>query len=599
MSLVTADRRRGSALVAGVATLALLVGCAPGMPETVLSGTSVSIGWHEQLTSMNASSAAGATVGNLDVAALTRGSFMQQTSTGLAQNPSFGTVRVLDQDPFEVRYDLADVQWSDSVPIDSTDLLVAWAAGSNALAPGDLDPATLVDDDGDVHVPADVPWFDSVTTGLAQSTELPTVDEQSRSITITYDTSVVDWRTALQVSVPAHVLGQIAFGIDDPMVAKRAVADALLHGSAAELAELAAAWNSGFTIEGGSDPSLLVSSGPYVIESTSESGVDLTVNTRYEAELTTAYEDLSLVRIQDGEDLAEVQQGVDVVQVSPGEASYDDVLDLELAGYGRQASNDGTLWSLTLRVDRGVFESEAARWSFLHAAPPGEMVSRAGGDWGYESTSFLLIPPGAPAQELATEESGFDQAYADAEPLEERIAAGVPAGTDVCVLYDTDSAFATGAFEALEEGVAESGWDVQDCGASDLEAAQAESDWDAIIANVPVPTTPQAIAAQWGTGGAESLSGNFDPERDALIAAYASSGTYVPADDTRTDPDAASMDALVAIESSIIEDAVSLPLAMQPVVTIAQPGVEGIGPIDGPAAQLTSDIVNWAPEGSS
>lgn len=584
-------RVSGAAAAVAVATLALTA-CGPTMPETVLDGSSVSIGWHEELTSANSASRLGATAGNLDVAALTRGGFVQPTNDGYVADPGFGDVTIVEQEPFTVRYDLAETGWSDGVPVDAADLLLAWAAGSNALADPDVDPASLLAEDGTVELPEGVVWFDTVAGSLSQATTMPELDEFDRRIDVTFDTSVVDWESIVDIAVPAHVVGQLALGVDDPMAAKQAVIDAITTGSPEALSSIAQVWNTGFDLGAGADEALLVSSGPYLVESHGSSGVTLTPNPQFRGSLTAVFHTVELERIGTDEALAQLEDGTDVVQIIPTDENAAPVQELGFQGYSQFPSNTGSVWALVLRVDRGPFESAGARESFLMAAPASELTSAGASQWSneYGTTGSILQQSGTQGYDMAmadptivesTAGSGDDEAANQA-----RIDAGIPLDSVACVLFDPAQDYAARAFPVLEEAADAAGWDVVDCSDADFDTALAGGEWDAVLTTVPLPQSPGELAATWGTGGAGLLTGGGDPERDALIAAYAAAGT-AEAYDANV--------ALVAVEASIVASQVVLPLAPETLVTLSSDAVTGVEPRNGPAAQLTSTVLAWQP----
>ncbi|MFC7430840.1 MULTISPECIES: ABC transporter substrate-binding protein [unclassified Agrococcus] len=584
--------RRARPVVAAAAALVLLTACGPSLPQSVVEGSEVAIGWQGELTSTNVASTAGATPGNVDVAAATRAQFASIGNDGaLVANTDLGTVEIESDDPFTVRFDVADgVSWSDGVPLDAADLLLAWAAGSNALAPGGFDPEASVDDAGALVVPDDVAWFDVAEPGgLALAEGEPELDEFERRLDVTLSAPVEDWQTMLQLAVPAHVVGQRALGIDDPMEAKQAVLDAIRIADPEALAAIAAEWNDGFAIDADPDAALLVSSGPYVVADVDDGGVTLEPNRRY-AGTTPTIESVELVSLPVDRLVTAVGSDVEAIEVEPTEENFVPIRDLTRNGFVLTAAQTGEIWTLQLRGDRGVLQSTLARQSLLHGIPRSDVIAAAGGQWAQSmgTTDVALFPTGSPGYQIALQDAGFAQRWgtSDAElSAIEREQAGVAAGTAICVVYDRTEPFAARAFQALAAGVAESGWAIADCGADDLDARIAEGGWDAVIAAVPLPTTAEEVAAQWGTGGSENLTGIGDPERDALIA---SSGT-------RTDP-FLERDDLVAVETSIVAQGVVLPLSNVVVADVVAPGVEGVQPRNGPDARLTWQLEAWALE---
>ena len=69
---------------------------------------------------------------------------------------------------------------------------------------------------------------------------------------------------------------------------------------------------------------------------------------------------------------------------------------------------------------------------------------------------------------------------------------------------------------------------------------------------------------------------------DELIDALARAADQYEARDLR-----------VQIETTIVEDAVALPLSIQPVVAISDRSIEGVDPRPGGVASLTSGVADW------
>ncbi|GAA2172202.1 hypothetical protein GCM10009846_09210 [Agrococcus versicolor] len=582
--------RRARPLAAAVVATLLLSACGASLPASVIEGSEVSIGWQGELTSVNVASRTGDTPANQDVAAATRTQFASIGGDGtLVEHRDLGTVEIAREDPFAVRYDVADgVSWSDGVPLDAADLLLAWAAGTNALAPEDFDPAAAVDEAGELVVPDDVAWFDVADpAGLALADGAPEVDEFARAIEIPLTGPVQDWQTMLQVAVPAHVVGQLALGIEDPMEAKQAVLEAIDLADPERLAAIAAVWNDGFDVDASTDPALLVSSGPYVVTGIDDDGVTLEANRRFTG-TTPTIETIELAAIPEDRLLTAVGTDVEAVEVVPTEENFVTIRDLERDEFTLTPTQTGSIWTLQLRGDRGVLQSTLARQSLLHAIPRSDVIEAAGGAWGDRmgTTDSVLFPTGSDGYGIVQEDAGFQAAWGTSDDelaAAEREQAGVPAGTAVCVVYDRDEPYAARAFAALAGGMGESGWAVADCGADDVDARIAEGGWDVVIAAVALPTTAEEVAAQWGTGGSANLTGVGAADRDEAIA---SSGVRTEANDVRDD--------LVAVETSIVSQGVVLPLSNVIVADVVAPGVEGVQPRNGPLARLTWDLPQWA-----
>jgi peptide/nickel transport system substrate-binding protein len=573
-----------------VAAIAALTACAPELPHSVVPGTSVGVAWDGALTTLNPARAT-ATSGDADIAELTRARFAHVVDGEVVPDESFGTVTIAHDDPFTLRYDLAEPAWSDGIPLDAADLVLAWAAASNFFAPDGFDPEARRDEDGTVSVEEGDVWFDAAPGGLGDSAARPEVDEFARAIEVRLHGPVRDWQTALDVAVPAHVVAERAWGIDDPMEAKQAVLAAVRDGDDAALDRLARAWNAAFAVvpDGTPDADLMLSSGPFVIERIERDGpgqsVALAANASYRGEPTPQVARLRLV--PEGDDpLTELGASLDVVSLAPTVDNRARVRELERTDHDVTSAHDGTLWALLLRPN-GIFASSAARTAFLHAVPRQDIVSAAAGEWdeSYTHSDAMLFAPTERAYEIAMEDAGFRAALGTpaGRPQDERRAAGVRAGARVCVLYDRTAEFAAALYAQLRAAMAEPGWDVTDCGSDDVDAARQGARWDAVIARVPIPDTPAQIAEQWGPRGTALPS---DPEREELIARLAETADPYEARDVR-----------VAIEASIVRTAVALPLAVNPRVTVVDTDVAGVVPRAGAVSPLMSGATGWSAAG--
>jgi len=551
-----------------VAVLALgLAACAPALPESVVPDSEISVGWTGQLTSVNA--AASPTAGNIDIAETIRGDFGDLVDGEFVADEGFGTVTIVEDEPFTVRYDLAEPAWSDGIPLDAADLLLGWAGAAGYFDQG----GEAVADDA---APA-----------------VPTIDEFARSIDVTSAQPSIGWQRAVAAPVPAHVVGQRAFGTDDPMEAKQEIIRAIQQDDTAALEKIATVWNEGFEISPGKTipADLLLSSGPYRVDGFTADGdggaqsVALVPNTAYRGLVTPKVARIDLVP-QGDDPIAVVGDTVDVVQVAPVTANRDRIQELERQDFAVNTTGDGTVWAMLLNP-AGIFTSQQARTAFIHAAPANALVARGSGAWSsaYTGTTSMISAPGSRVYDIVNEDSGFAStlgAPGDDAALE-REAAGVTAGARVCVLYDRGSEFAAGAFAALREAAGEGGWDAADCGTDDIDGAIGQGGWDAVITRVPIAETPAAMLAQWGTDGAASITRQADPERDALIAQLAQTTDIYDA-----------RELTAQIEATIVRASIALPLALNPRVTIADRGVTGITPRNGATAPLTYGVVQWA-----
>ena len=558
------SHRRAAAAV--VLVFAGMTGCAAGLPASVVPNTMVTVGWDGALTSLNA--AASPTPGNIDIAEATRGDFGDVVDGEFVPDESFGRITIVSDIPFTVRYDLAEPAWSDGIPLDAADLMLGWAASTGIL---------LDEESDDGAEPEDAP----VVSAL---------DEFARAIEVTFPEQTSAWQSAIEVAVPAHVVGERALRLDDAMEAKQSVIRAIQEEDRTALGAIADAWTEGFDVtEQTPIPAdLRLSSGVFQVDRVTRApngqSVTLVPNRSYRGAVSPQLARVDLV--PPGDDPVYAIGGLlDVVQVAPTTQNRGRIRELERRDHPVLTSHDGSVWTLLLRP-AGVFAQPVARAAFLRAVPARDVVERGTGEWAsaYTATTSMLSAPGSRAYDVVNEDSGFASTLGtpSQDAALDREAAGIAAGSPVCVLYDRGSEFAVGGFAALRDTAGAEGWNVVDCGTDDIAAAMSQPGWDAAIARVPLPQTPEQIAAQWGSGSGTSLIGDANPDRDALIAELAHTVDVYEA-----------RELLARIESSIVRAAVARPLAINPRVTITDRNVTGVSVRNGPVASLTNGLAQW------
>lgn len=586
------SRRRAPVIATAAVVAALaLTACGPQVEPRVVPGTAVDVAWSGTLTSANPASVTGRTSGNLDVAAMTRSQFATVDADGeVVEDASFGTAAITADEPFTVRYDLADgVRWSDGVPVDAADLMLAWAASSNALSTPELDLAALRGADGALDLPEDAVWFDVAEPGGMAHATGAVRDDWARSVDVSFSQPIPDWLLAMDVAVPAHILGQRVLGIGDAMEAKQAVLDIIDRADPLALRTLSQAWIDEFTIDPHApDTEALVASGPYRIDTIQNGRVELVANTGYVGARGAVVERVALQPVaDDAAALAGLTAGeLDVATVHPTPDDRTLVRDLERDDATLINAADGTRYELVLRTDRAPLQSVEARTSFLQSIDRRRAAEQVLAETGASMTTpdSVLFRSGTRIYEYAVEDSGFGAAFGGADPeaaaaLRDRI--GIDAGTEVCVRYDSGDAFAAGVVEAMSAQVGEAGWAVRDCGVDDLAAGLAEDDWHAALRLVQEPTTVEQIDRRWRGGG---ITAADSAERDALLAEALSTA----------DPDALES-TLLELETALVADALVLPIAERTPLTVAAAQLQGVAPRPGEAS-LTWNAWEWAVE---
>ncbi|MFC0645851.1 ABC transporter substrate-binding protein [Cellulomonas phragmiteti] len=204
---MTRPAARGSVVLAllGLA-LGGLTACSSDPVDPARAGTVV-VSADLPFASLNGATAAGRAPGSVLVRGLVQSGFTTLAADGtVVPDESFGTVEKVSDAPLTVRYTIAPTaRWSDGVPVTPADLLLEWAARSAQL--DEIVPE--LDADGVVATtPDDVVVFGAASAALVRASAVPAVE--GATVTVVYDSPVADWQVALDVNLPAHVVGRLA-----------------------------------------------------------------------------------------------------------------------------------------------------------------------------------------------------------------------------------------------------------------------------------------------------------------------------------------------------------------------------------------------------
>ena len=634
---VVTVRRIGSggvALLVG-ALLVALGGCGGGGGSS--DGSVVVVSTDYPFGSLNAATAAGRTPGSTLVRGLVQSGFTRIDATGaVVADASFGSVEKVSDAPLTVRYTIADgVTWSDGVPVTPADLLLEWAARS-----GQLDEIVpVVGGDGTAPLPPDADEsvvFGAASPALVHVQAVPTVEGQS--LTLVYSTPVADWPTALDVNVPAHVVGRLALdgggGTDatpgpspeqtpepSPTTAvdwADAVAAAITSVDRDSLVAISRQWRAyGTRASLVADPTLAVTTGPYRVARVTDERTELVLDEHYTGERPGSVP--TVVVRNDLDPLAQVRA------VRSG--SVDVALPMSTADVRDAADHS----SLTARTGSGAVlqlwlgeqptspfsgdDGAARRSAFVGAlgraalanvagAPAADVVlPQVGPDWvppePQESADPSENPPGDgqgedqapdqaenPADDQVDSSTAGDQADGEAADAAADDPAAEPtapaARVPVRLLVDTADPVRAALAEAITDQVAPAGFDVTLVTEDTTVALWSQPGrWDVVL--LPVTQAPlpvSAVVARWRTGGLADVTEHSDGELDALLDAVAA----------QTDP-AAAASTLATVATALTASDVVVPLVRQPVMSVVRsndPRLTAVRPPDWSATDQTA-----------
>ncbi|MCC6270499.1 MAG: ABC transporter family substrate-binding protein [Microbacteriaceae bacterium] len=536
--------------------------------------------------------------------------------SNLVVDPSFGSYQLLSNDPLTVKYTIAhDVTWSDGVPVDAADLMLAWVANSGALNTQAIDDAAYRDVETGRYttpLPDDVVYFDGTTSeGLHYVTAVPEIGDDGRSLTLTWDSYIVDWPLLLHVGLPAHVVASHALGIplspdlraedgkvdpdrlSDARNAKEALIAAIRGDDTATLSLLANFWNSGFDVETmPDDDSLFVSTGPYTITGfVPTESVTLTANGRYRGAHSPVFETVEIRFLSDPLDqIAGLADGtLDVIVPRPNSEVMRELI--AVPGATILQVPGGTYEHLDLTFTDGknaTFQDARVREAFLMTVP----IQRVRDDVlespfaDFSDRSSIVFLPDAPGYSESVETNGSARFLRpNVEGAKSLLAEAGVVSPPVCIMFDPSNPKRVQEFQLIAEAAALAGFVVTNCSGPDWRGLLGTpGTYDASIfawssANLSVA----GLQSIFGTGGIGNLNGYSNPEVDRLLSELA------------VTPDLDAQDGLrIRLDTVLFADAYGLPLYQDTIVAAHNGTLEGVKPAT-LARGMLWNVWDWAP----
>jgi peptide/nickel transport system substrate-binding protein len=572
--------KRISGVIAATAASALLLsGCATGAAD-IVEGSSISVGWNQGFYSANSSTSNGNASANANILYMANSGFNYYDSeSNLVKNEQFGTYELVSSDPLTVKYTVnSGVKWSDGAAVDASDMLLAWVANSCVL--NNVEPV-LDEETGEVTNADEVDsgvFFDSASCGgdLGEVTQTPVISDGGRSVTLVYDSQIVDWEIMFAIGVSAHVTTQVAFPDEEltDEAAKQKLIDAINNKDLAVLAPISKAWSTAYDMtDYPENTDLLVSNGAYVITGlVADQSTTLTANPEYswgpspKVETITVRiisEPLAAVQaLANGEvDLISPQATADILDalaeyadfidvVGGGEAVYEHIdLTFDNAGPFDPATYDGDA-DVALKV----------RQAFLKAIPRDKIVNDLIKPINPAATvmnSFTQLP-GYPWYDDIVSVNGSSEYEYDAEGalalLEE---AGVSTPVDVKFLFSSTNPRRGLQYVLIKEAAAEAGFNVVDASSPTWSADLGSGTYDAsLFAWVSTSTSVRGGQGVFVGGAGNNLTGYANTEVDALYKSLS----------TEFDPEV-QKDLLTQIETLLWADAYGTTVFQHPGVT--------------------------------
>jgi peptide/nickel transport system substrate-binding protein len=572
--------KRISGLIAATAASALLLsGCATGAAD-IVEGSSISVGWNQGFYSANSSTSNGNASANANILYMANSGFNYYDSEStLIKNTQFGTYELVSSDPLTVKYTVnSGVKWSDGAAVDASDMLLAWAANScllnNVEATYDEETGEVTNQD---ELDAGV-FFDSASCGgdLGQVTATPVVSDGGRSVTLVYDSQIVDWELLFGIGVSAHVTTQVAFPDEEltDEAAKQKLIDAINNKDLDVLAPISKAWSTAYDMtDYPENTDLLVSNGAYVITGlVADQSVTLTANPDYSWGPSPKVETITVRIIS--EPLAAVQAlaNGEVDLISPQATAdildalkeYEDFIDVVGGGEAVYEHIDLT-FDNSGPFDPASYGDDAekalkVRQAFLKAIPRDKIVNDLIKPINPSATvmnSFTQLPGYPWYDDMVAANGSAEYAYDPEGALALLEEAGVSTPVDVKFLFSSTNPRRGLQYVLIKEAAAEAGFNVVDASSPTWSADLGSGTYDAaLFAWVSTSTSVSGSQGIFGTGAGNNLTGYGNTDVDALYKSLS----------TEFDPEV-QKDLLIQIETLLWADAYGTTVFQHPGVT--------------------------------
>lgn len=482
-----------------------------------------------------------------DLAMLTTQDFYSLNSAGdLVANKEYGTVKTEGTSPFKVTYTMAkSASWSDGSDVDATDLALAvWAA----------------------QLPTFASKHSNQTLASAEIVGTPKPGENT--LTIQFDKPIADWKTALKVSVPAHVVGKSA-GIGGNTAAIRGtLVEAFKQNKTEVIDKVAAAYKSAFAPA--ADVKNFITCGAYTISKVSDSQVVLravpdfagtnkpiaeTVNLNFYSDNATAFDAIAKKKadvFSPAESLNEPQSDL----VSAAKALDTKAINIVATGSNQveQFVFNQTLGDFAESTYTDPKTALQLRLAFMNLIPKARSIDFANiTQVVSKSDSFVFAGSSKNYSAAASSNGSSNYVIQDVEKASELIKPlGISRWRTIKVLFDSDSPSAVAEWTLLSDHASSAGLSLSNVSTSDPTIRLASGDYDVYLGPLPLLGSGSGSIQQLTTGPARIPTDKFETLTKDVTAATAKT---LPA-------------ALSALDKALFDDGYGLPMYQLPTLLV-------------------------------
>ena len=592
---MTGNRATRLAMVAVITAMtAVAAGCssvagpAPSSTETAGDQTdqptsgvpadTITVGLEQAPGGYNSGNAAANTVYSRYVDNLTQSNFAIIDPTGQVQrNTEFGTYQKISDDPLTVAYTIDDkAVWSDGVPIDCDDALLAWAARSGSHPSGQPDATGK---DVDIFTP-------SSTNGFAH-VKKPTCAPGDKSFTLVYTEPYADWYSLFTGStfMPAHIAAEKG-GLSSADNGAALIA-AIESDDIALLTPVAKFWNTGWDYLPGlpSLPStdLLPASGPYRYDTGSNGTLTVVKNDKWWG--SSAVTPRFIFKVVDAQEWVQAMANGEIDAFDPSNPSQDTVSQLGNLGDKVTFKIGQGLTFSHLDFDsspEGKLADIRVRQAFLKCIPRQELVDKFAKtvDPAAQLLSLREFLPAQPAYQEVLQKVPEATQYdvVDIAGAQQLLAsAGVSRPYDLRIIRTSTSTLRGQQVALIKGSCDQAGFNIIDTPDPDLfTTLTARGTWDAALFSWSASGRVAEAEGVYITGGKQNYGGYSDPDVDASWSQI-----------TRTIDEQQAEELKVPLERALWTNPYNAPLYATPKVTAF------VSTLHGPVVNPTQYGITW------
>jgi peptide/nickel transport system substrate-binding protein len=484
--------------------------------DTGPKADTINVGLEQAPGGFNGISSAANSVYSGYVDNLTQGNFATIQPDGtIKPNTEFGTYEKTSDDPLTVTYTFDDkAVWSDGVPIDCDDAMLAWAALSGSYPTGKKDDAG-----------ADVDLFTPASTNGFSQIKKPTCKPGEKTFTFVYNEPYADWEalTTGALFMPAHIAaeqGKLSSADNGA-----ALIAAIESDDKAKLGPVADFWNTGWNYQPDlpsiPDVKLLPTSGPYKYDNGSNGTLTVVKNDKWWG--TPAATPTFVFKVINPEEWVQAMANGEIDAYDPSNPTQDVVSQLKALGDKVSYDVGESLSFSHLDFDsspQGKLKDIKVRQAFLKCIPRQELVDKFAKPV-FPGAQILNLRETLPAQKgyqeiLAQIPEATQYDKVDIAGAKQLLAdAGVKTPYDIRILRASTSDLRGQQVAVIKGSCDQAGFNIIDQPDPDLfTTLTTRGTWDAAIFGWSASGLVASGESIYVTGGNQNYGGYSDPTVD-------------------------------------------------------------------------------------